>query len=723
MQCLDEPDLEALLHGNLDEPAADAARIHLEQCRTCRAHFEQIGENLELVGPLRQAMQPPTEPTIRQVGQHEIIRRLGEGATSVVYLARQIQPQRTVAIKLLRPEHMSGETLDRFTAEANILAKLHHRGIATIFEAGAADVYTEDGFIGRRAFLAMEYIDGPRLDEYAKQRQLTVQQRLELIASVADAVHHAHLKGVIHRDVKPSNILIRADGNTESPAQPKVLDFGVARALDTTWDQLSATSTTSGLIGTLPYMSPEQIEGDPGQIDARSDIYGLGVLTFELLTGELPHEVRQTSLVEAARRITDQPPKRLRAVDPQFAGDIDAIVGKALSRQPERRYESAAAFAADLRRHLTHQAVTARPPTALYQLSRVAMRHRGMVAAVVLGLLALVAALGVTNWYAHQANTARTAAEHRLDEALDASMALVDMIAARMKDLPGTYEARLVLAEDVHEYLSDLHAIHPDHPKVQSSLWISKRLLSALLRHSGNGERASALMDESFELMKAAYERDPEDPELRFEYAYTLRYLMHPPEEAHERMRESTERMVALHEDFPDDRIYLREAAVGLRGLAVYEIGAGRHGEAEALLARSQRLLEQLCAAEPDVLDHQTIFTRGLLTQSELYRQTERNEDAEDAAAQALTMAERMSERAPGHSGVMRIQVDALMHLADLTLKRDDTESCLEHVDRCIPIARQLAASDPDIGKRQSVLEQAERLRERALAAQTQRGR
>jgi len=252
--------------------------------------------------------------------------------------------------------------MERFTREANMLARLQHPGIATIIDAGAAEVHTEDGFISRRPFLAMEYVEGQRLDVFARRHELTIEHRLQLIAQVADAVHHAHLKGVIHRDLKPSNILVAAPTDDGASAQPKILDFGVARAIASAWDVRSETTESTGLIGTLPYMSPEQIECDLDRIDVRSDVYALGVLAFELRTGELPHDVRNRSIIEAARRITTDDPKRIRTIEPKFRGDIDAIMCKALARDPHRRYESASAFADDLRRHLARQPVHARSP-------------------------------------------------------------------------------------------------------------------------------------------------------------------------------------------------------------------------------------------------------------------------------------------------------------------------------------------------------------------------
>jgi eukaryotic-like serine/threonine-protein kinase len=241
-----------------------------------------------------------------------------------VYEAEQDNPRRTVALKVIRAGLVSPPLLKRFAHEAQILGRLHHPGIAQIYEAGVA----EDG----QPFFALEFICGVALDEYARRHGLNSAARLDLLARVCDAVQHAHDQGIIHRDLKPGNILVDETG------QPKVLDFGVARA--TGADLLTSTdhTRTGQLLGTLSYMSPEQVAGDPAALDRRSDVYTLGVILFELLAGRLPYHLEHLPLPEMARVIREQEPSRFGSLDTRLRGDVETIVAKALEKDKARRY-------------------------------------------------------------------------------------------------------------------------------------------------------------------------------------------------------------------------------------------------------------------------------------------------------------------------------------------------------------------------------------------------
>ncbi|RMF81735.1 MAG: serine/threonine protein kinase [Planctomycetota bacterium] len=357
----------------------------------------------------------PTGALPERIGAYRILGVLGEGGMGVVYRAEQDSPRRSVALKVIRPEFMTPKALRRFEFEASVLGRLQHAGIAQIYEAGAAEF---PGLPGRRTFFAMELVDGRPLIDYALLKRLSIRERLALFANVCDAVEHAHRNGVIHRDLKSGNILVTEDG------RPKVLDFGVARVVDSDARMTTLQTDVGQIIGTVPYMSPEQVSGDPHAIDTRSDVYALGVNLYELLTGRLPHDLARASLIEAVRIIRDEPPTQIRRVNKALRGDIETILDKALQKDKAQRYQSAADLAADIRRYLRDEPILARPPSAMYQLRKFARRNKSLVGGAAAVFVVLVAGVTVsTSQYikaerARRAETAaRTAAEQRRAEA------------------------------------------------------------------------------------------------------------------------------------------------------------------------------------------------------------------------------------------------------------------------------------------------------------------
>jgi eukaryotic-like serine/threonine-protein kinase len=334
---------------------------------------------------------PPT------IGRYRVVRVLGEGGMGTVYEAEQANPRRTVALKVVRAGLASESLRKRFAREAQILGRLRHPGIAQVYDADVA----ESG----QPYFAMELVAGVPLDRYARECSLDVPGRLELVARVCDAVQHAHEGGIVHRDLKPSNILVEPAG------QPKVLDFGVARAADAGLTAAGGHTEAGQLIGTLGYMSPEQASGDPAATDPRGDVYALGVLLYELLADRPPYRLDGLPLPEAVRVIREQEPPRLGSLDGRLRGDVETIVAKALEKDRARRYASAGDLAADLRRHLSHEAIRARPPSALYQLRKFARRNKAFVAAAAGVMAALAVGTVVSVLYAVRADRNARAAD------------------------------------------------------------------------------------------------------------------------------------------------------------------------------------------------------------------------------------------------------------------------------------------------------------------------
>ncbi len=355
----------------------------------------------------------PALPILK--GAYSIVRKLGEGGMGIVYEAEQAFPRRRVAVKSIRPGLATKSMLRRFRNEAELLARLAHPGIAQIYEAGFAKEESAD-----QAFFVMELVEGLPLNEYARREELSPRQRIELLARICHAVEHAHQRGVIHRDLKPGNILVTPQG------QPKILDFGVARATE---PSLNATMATQHgqLIGTPAYMSPEQIRGDP-TMDTRADIYALGVIAFELLSGELPFDLTGIPLTDAASRICEGPVRQLSLSDRSLRSDAGLVVASAMHRDRERRYASAGAFADDLERLYSNRPISARRDSAIYVLRKVATRHLVAVSLIATILLLTVVFAIASSFMAlrnarlaHEAEDARANADHesaRLRQAL-----------------------------------------------------------------------------------------------------------------------------------------------------------------------------------------------------------------------------------------------------------------------------------------------------------------
>lgn len=348
----------------------------------------------------------PEKTHPESLGGYEILGILGEGGMGVVYRAQQDNPRRIVALKAIKPGIESRETLTRFKHEGQMLGRLQHPGIAQVFEASTADSGR-----GPQPFFAMELIEGMPLTTHAHKSRLGVDARLGLVAKVCDAVHHAHQKGIIHRDLKPNNILVDATG------QPKILDFGVARVTDADVRTVTMQTAVGQLVGTIAYMSPEQIQGDPADLDTRSDVYGLGVICYELLTGRLPFDVSAKTIPQAARTIVEDEPASLSSINKVFRGDIEAIVVKAMEKDKKDRYQSASELAQDIRRFLSDQPISARPVTTLYQLKKFARRNKALVTSVIIAFAVLSFGLVYVTLERNRAVRAEKLAEQRFEEA------------------------------------------------------------------------------------------------------------------------------------------------------------------------------------------------------------------------------------------------------------------------------------------------------------------
>jgi eukaryotic-like serine/threonine-protein kinase len=458
-------------------------------------------------------------PTPSVVGRYRILRLIGEGGMGAVYEAEQEHPRRIIALKVIKPGIISAELLRRFEQESQALGRLQHPGIAQIYDAGTADTG-----LGPQPYFAMELIRGTTLGDYAQERHLNTRQRLEIVSKIAEAVQHAHQRGLIHRDLKPANIMVDETG------QPKILDFGVARASDS--DSLATTQTNMGqLLGTLAYMSPEQVLADPLELDTRSDVYALGVILYELLAGRLPYAISK-KLHETIQAIREEDPARLSSIDSTYGGDIETIAAKALEKDKNRRYGSAADLAADIQRYLHDEPILARPPSAGYQLRKFARRHKALVGGTVAVLLVLVAGVAVSMWLAVRAGRAEAAALAQKDRAL-ASESLVRRERDRAITEQKRADTEAATSRAVIEFLgNDLWAmVDPRTQATRAStptdpdLTVRKALDLAVPRIAGRFEKQPLVEARLRETIASAYQslRVLEPAEEQLELAVRLR--------------------------------------------------------------------------------------------------------------------------------------------------------------------------------------------------------
>src|SRR5215472_4947562 len=365
--------------------------------------------------------QPVTERPGSVIGPYKLKEQIGEGGFGLVFVAEQQEPvRRKVALKIIKPGMDSKQVVARFEAERQALAMMDHQNIAKVFDAGA----TASG----RPYFVMELVHGVPITEYCDANQLTPKQRLELFLPVCHALQHAHQKGIIHRDLKPSNVLVCL---YDGVAVPKVIDFGIAKATGPQLTERTMFTQFGSLVGTLEYMSPEQAEMSQLGIDTRSDVYSLGVLLYELLTGTTPlerHRLREAGFDEIRRLIREEEPPKpstrlsnsgvaLVAISAQrqtepakltrlVRGELDWIVMKALEKDRNRRYETANGLARDLQHYLADEPVQASPPSTSYRLRKLARKHRTalLTAGAFTGLL--VAGVVVSTWQAVEARRA-----------------------------------------------------------------------------------------------------------------------------------------------------------------------------------------------------------------------------------------------------------------------------------------------------------------------------
>jgi serine/threonine protein kinase/tetratricopeptide (TPR) repeat protein len=469
-------DVEREEYLNQIDAAQPGIRDQVAALLTANAEVGSFLETPPTDGHPTTPAQSTVETPGTNVGPYKLLQQIGEGGMGVVFMAEQLHPlHRTVAIKIIKPGMDTRQVIARFDAERQALAMMDHPNIARVLDAGTTD--------SGRPYFVMELVKGIPITKYCDDKHLTLRERLELFLPVCQAVQHAHQKGIIHRDIKPTNVLV---AEYDNHAIPKVIDFGVAKATAQKLTECTMFTEFGQLVGTFEYMSPEQAKLNQLDIDTRSDIYSLGVMLYELLTGTTPFEpkrLRSAAFDEVLRIIRDEePPKpstrlsnstelptiaanrglEANEISTLVQGELDWVVMKALEKDRNHRYETPNSFAADIQRYLNDEAVHACPPSVLYRFRKFARRNRRPLVAAGLIAFALIAGTVASTWQAIRATTAENLAEARLQnertarqEALaQRKLAETERAAAEAQRERATTEA--VRATAVAEFLQQL---------------------------------------------------------------------------------------------------------------------------------------------------------------------------------------------------------------------------------------------------------------------------
>jgi serine/threonine protein kinase/Flp pilus assembly protein TadD len=460
---------------------------------------------------------PPTEKAGDRIGPYRLLQQIGEGGCGVVYMAEQEHPiRRRVALKVIKLGMDTKSVIARFEAERQALALMDHPNIAHVLDAGATDT--------GRPYFVMELVRGIKITEYCDQHYLSTEARLNLFVQVCHALQHAHQKGIIHRDIKPSNILVTLH---EGAPMPKVIDFGIAKATDQRLTDKTLFTAFEQFIGTPAYMSPEQAGMTSLDIDTRSDIYALGVLLYELLTGRTPFDPKElvaAGLDGMRRIIREEEPKRpltclstLAAADQttvakccqveapqlihQVRGDLDWIVMRCLEKDRARRYQTANNLAEDIERHLHHEPVMARPPSQAYQFQKLVQRNKGTFAAAGLLLTALVLGLGLALWLLAKERAARRQtllAEQKAEQVARFLKEMLQSVGPSVALGRDTTMLREILDKTAARVGEDLR----DQPEVKAELLTT---LGEVYQALGRYDQAESIYREALKLQRALW--------------------------------------------------------------------------------------------------------------------------------------------------------------------------------------------------------------------------
>ena len=708
----------------LDSACGGDAEVRAEVASLLASH-EEAGEFIEPPAPA--APQQPVPENLgvgADIGPYRIVQLIAEGGMGAVYQAVRVDDlyRKVVAIKIIRRGVQGDYALRHFETERQILAHLDHPAIAKLLDGGT----TSDG----RPYFVMDFIAGTPINQYCDSHKLDIRQRLLLFQTVCGAVHYAHQNLVIHRDIKPPNILITEEGAV------KLLDFGIAKLLDP--DALGLDHTLTTLQAMTPeYASPEQLGG--GKITTASDVYSLGVLLFRLLTGRRPYaldakgtdqlwdhvryrEPRRPSdtaritedgvtaeAVAAARNTT---PERLAR---QLSGDLDTILKMALRKEPERRYTSAEQFASDLRRHLEGHPVTARPDTIRYRTGKFIRRHRAPVVAAALAAASLIAGIIATSWQVRVANRERLRAERRFQEVRGLARSVLFELHDSIVGLPGSTQTRELLVKRAQHYLDRLADESGSDPSLQLERAAAYERIGDVLglpTQANLGQSAQALDSyrKALDIEKPLAEADPKNSPLRMSMARVYNRICRVLQSTGEFQKSLQACLEAERIQKEQNRLHPSDPGIRAELASTYQNLASAYNllgdwqnsgdqRAAALAA-----FDELHKAYPQNENYAYELASAYHRLAGLQEQLEHYSEALGNAVRAAALFEELSAKHPGDPRQRLDWTFAEQRRGSILISLGNLNGALDAFQRVLPIREQLRALDPNDARAQSNL-------------------
>ncbi len=621
-----------------------------------------------------------------ELGVFRLVERVSDGGMGTVFRAERADGEfsSVAAVKVIRGTLITAELRHRFAIERQILASLQHPNIVTLLDGGTTQ--------GGHGYLVMEFVNGVPIDQYCRDRSLSLEGRLRLFRQLCDAVHYAHQRGVVHRDLKPGNIFVDGAGRL------KVLDFGVAKVLHADPADAPTRESVAGPL-TPNYASPEQVRGTA--VTSASDVYSLGVLLYELVAGARPYDAGTQPLDRVVDLVvlTDPPRPSVASGREHLRGDIDAMVMKALRKAPDERYSSAAEFGADIGRYLAHEPVLARTPSAGYVLRRLALRHKPLVIVSAVGLAGVIAAAGVAAWGWRTARREQVRAETRFSDTRELANALIFRIHDAVAQLAGSTPVRRTIVDSALSYLERLERdAGTGDETLRVELAAAYRQIAGILggpqaANLGDRdgalrqyERARAILQPMVAAGTARYEAVREFTRVSGSMA-TILGLRGESAKAQAMTREAVDAASAYRARHPDDRRALQNLAAASFELAWNAPGAERAARWRETLAH----YDQLLAGEPDSAEIQ----RNVALTEKYLADLLPIDEAAPHWQRAVELDERRLAGAPANRQAQFDTAISIAGLARVSELRGNGAEALRLLRRSVEIRRSLSESDP----------------------------